>query len=198
MRYRVEPTPTPTPTPAPAPGAPLPPAVTPYPTADAPGAVETAVAKWNSHTSKTSVTFCEDGSCGTSNTDGSLVTVRIIEGSASSNLIDGNHENDCGWSVACVKFRSSNHPHRGDQTLIIEDAAYESGTRKRWTNDFVKSSMPNFFYLPGYFMHEFAHTAGLGHSPASSDILGNADMEYLSSDDTEAMKSNYAGHTSHR
>ena len=69
-----------------------------------------------------------------------------------------------------------------------------------WTNvASVAMGMPGHFYLPVVTMHEFGHTAGLGHGSVSNDVMyaGISAQTQLSDNDKKAMKANYAGHSSH-
>lgn len=51
-----------------------------------------------------------------------------------------------------------------------------------------------------FIAHELGHAAGLGHSLNPNDVMywSIQFQETLTSDDIEAMKSNYQGHRPHR
>ena len=107
----------------------------------------------------------------------------------------------CGASVACTVNRTQNYPHLGRQYLYFEQPPVRgvgaNEVQRRWTNDFslVTSAV---YYLPAVMMHEFGHTAGLGHSAWHEDVMGHAsDKSALSANDKRAMKEIYRSHTAH-
>ena len=78
----------------------------------------------------------------------------------------------------------------------------KAGNPMRWTNlvDLARNVPGEFFFLPRTMMHEFAHTAGLGHAPASVDsIMGTpyVVMEKPMDYDKEGMKAIYESHAKH-
>ena len=154
--------------------------------------ISTAASEWNS--SGASVTFCEGDLCGSKNTDGYAITINVVKtGSGVTNIA-------CGNSVACVRNTGSiSYPHIRNQTLTIEEPPYVGNTKKRWINSQFLIGILDYYYLPSTMMHEFGHSAGLGHSPVPIDVMGfPADKRTLSSNDEDAMNANYTGHSSHR
>ncbi len=69
-------------------------------------------------------------------------------------------------------------------------------TEYTWTNDLGDGKVLPFIYLPGVVMHEFGHTAGLGHNPVNGGVMypGEYAKTKPSGNDKKAMKANYAGH----
>ena len=138
------------------------------------------------------ITFCEFNGCGTSNSDGGVVTINVVDGSPGQPQV-------CGDGLACVTYGPANGAHRINVTMLIEQPVYASGQQFYWTNDdgVVNGAGP-WVYLPGVVMHEFGHTWGLWHphpTPGLS-IMGPANNAALpSSDDVEAMHAVNDGHS---
>ena len=81
----------------------------------------------------------------------------------------GAQSNDkCATALSHASLWAALHPHLGHQELWIEYPPQFSGDAnyKRWTNilNDAKNPVLNLHYLPGVMMHEFGHTAGLGHA----------------------------------
>lgn len=206
------PTPTPTPTgtltPTPT-GVP-----TPIPAIDVPEAIATAVVAWNNGT--TGITFCEQASgvvCIDSNTDSNSVTIsHITPRPTPGSIATPVPSSDCGRSaVACVNGWTG-YPHIRNQTLRILYPLHfyvwdYTGRVRRlvykeyiWTNSItLANNDSDHYYLPVYVMHEFGHTAGLGHSSVSNDVMYAriGSRTTLSDNDEDAMEANYEGHSSH-
>ena len=67
-----------------------------------------------------------------------------------------------------------------------------------WTNNVNLVGTLNMDYMPAVMMHEFGHTAGLGHSAGHQDVMGYAsDKSVLSANDKRAMKEIYENHVAH-
>ncbi len=103
----------------------------------------------------------------------------------------------CGTSIACTFNKGTvTYPHLKKQTLDLENPPCWNGNGcKLWTNQEQLSTNPLYEYLPGFAMHEFGHTAGLGHSSNQNDIMGSWDPDNdilsPSSNDKDAMASMY-------
>ncbi|MXY45745.1 MAG: matrixin family metalloprotease, partial [Chloroflexi bacterium] len=69
-----------------------------------------------------------------------------------------------------------------------------------WENNFTRATSGRGhdlrLYLPAYMAHELGHTAGLGHSQSSNDIMGSppAERTSLSSADRRAVGLIYNNH----
>ena len=105
----------------------------------------------------------------------------------------------CGSSVACTVNISLNYPHLGRQTLYFEQPPFRffngMEVEHMWTNDVALVGDAMTDYMPAVMMHEFGHTAGLGHSAWHQDVMGYArDKSALSSNDKRAMKEIYESH----
>ena len=114
-----------------------------------------------------------------------------------------NQDDKCTGSIACV-YGGGTYPELGDQKFWIEyppqfpgDASY-----KEWTNDpdEARRQPDDFYYLPQVIMHEFGHTAGLGHTPGGN-VMGAIDsrnpIEAPTPYDVDGMRNNYESHTRH-
>ena len=188
----VLPTPTPvlTPTPTPTP--------TPNPAVIIPTSIPVAVSAWETAvaTSTPGITFCEGNGCGTSNSDGGVVTINVADGSSGQPLA-----NFCGAAgIACVKLVTSDGSHRLNMTMLIEQPAYSGDDQYYWTDDVtvVDGGGGSWIYLPGAVMHEFGHTWVLWHphpTPGSSIMGGSNNAALPSSDDVKAMHAVNDGHS---
>ena len=101
-----------------------PPSGYPNPGAVIPNAVPTAVAAWNNEigtaTPASDLLVCSGTGCGTRNTDGFTVTVKL----------EGSYANDfntsCGLSTACLKYVPGDRaPHLEDMELVFEEPAWQ-------------------------------------------------------------------------
>ncbi len=82
----------------------------------------------------------------------------------------------CG-TIACT-YAGGTYPELGHQELWIEyPPQFASDSNyMQWTNDpdIANAPMTNYYYLPRTMMHEFGHTAGLGHAADRSySIMGS-------------------------
>ena len=108
----------------------------------------------------------------------------------------------CGSSVACTVDIAPNYPHLGRQTLYFEQppvwVVNGVEVEHMWTNNVNEVGNANMDYMPAVLMHEFGHTAGLGHSAWHQDVMGYAsDKSVLSANDKRAMKEIYENHVAH-
>ena len=158
-----------------------------------PAAIERAVVEWNREVRAAAgknLKICKSGSCGGSNHDGGVVTIKTVNKNNDSKAHqDANHDQGCGRAVACVKadipsLLPSDGPgfHLGDISLIIEEPAWEcvrvnditdacGNVRIFWTDILDKDEKPIFgqhhrvlgffYYIDATMIHEFGHTFGL-------------------------------------
>ena len=139
---------------------------------------------------------------------GRAVAVAFIKESASPDVTVkaywNNPDNDkCRNSIACTTNRSGAYPHLGEQQLWIEyppqfpgDPAPGEKNYPRWTDDLALAQNSSMFHhLPSVLMHEFGHTAGLGH--ASVGIMSGALHAAPQPYDVNGMHYNYENHTKH-
>ena len=103
--------------------------------------------------------------------------------------------------IACV-YGGGTYPELGDQKFWIEYPPQFPGDAKEWTNDpdEARRQPDDFYYLPQVIMHEFGHTAGLGHTPGGN-VMGAIDsrnpIEAPTPYDVDGMRNNYESHTRH-
>ena len=105
----------------------------------------------------------------------------------------------CGSSVACTVNITLNYPHLGRQKLYFEQPPirFVNGVEVQhmWTNNVNEVGNANMDFMPAVLIHEFGHTAGLGHSAWHEDVMGYArDKSVLSANDKRAMKEIYESH----
>ena len=110
---------------------------------------------------------------------------------------------DNATAVACVnsddRIANPVYPHMDKQTLYFENPPRNPTTNYQWTKFPNRSgkTAPNgetYLYMPAFMMHEFGHTAGLGHNWATHKIMSHTvqfNVIRLTSDDEGAMKSLY-------
>ena len=108
----------------------------------------------------------------------------------------------CGGSVACTSNITQNYPHLGRQRLHFEQPPVwimvDGEVQHEWTNDVSRVGQAGMDYMPAVMMHEFGHTAGLGHSAGPEDVMGHAsNRSGLSANDIRAMKEIYQSHVAH-
>ena len=87
----------------------------------------------------------------------------------------GTSLNDkCKGSIACV-YGGGEYPELEHQQFWIEFPPRFPGDSdyKEWSNDIMEVGLRpyDFYYLPQVIMHEFGHTAGLGHTLVG-DVMG--------------------------
>ena len=109
-------------------------------------------------------------------------------------------------AVACViPSPPSAYPHQVKEPLYFEHPPKTSYRAKyRWTDDGTQAggtvSGITYLHMPTVIMHEFGHTAGLEHSAASDDAMGEeagGGVGQVSDSDKKAMKAIYNNHTRH-
>ena len=104
----------------------------------------------------------------------------------------------------CV-YPGGEYPELRHQEFWIQFPPKYPGERdyREWTNDIGKViQMPNdFYYLPQVIMHEFGHTAGLGHT-LTGDLMGpinpNNPLSGPTSYDLNGITNIYQCHTEHQ
>ena len=119
----------------------------------------------------------------------------------------GASDPHCGNSVACTDNPNSNYPHLGRQTLYFEQPPIwtmqdvnmnDVNAVHTWTNNVNLVGTLNMDYMPAVMMHEFGHTAGLGHSAGPQDVMGPpSNKSVLSANDKRAMREIYENHIAH-
>lgn len=117
----------------------------------------------------------------------------------------GDNASECGSSFACTKQVSgADYPHLGTLDLWFEDPPIElvrnMDVVKVWTTNpaDIGNMRHAYAYMPGVLAHEFGHTAGLGHSVGSNDVMGYPDNKSaLSDNDKRAMRATYQHLHSH-
>ena len=199
---------TPTPTPA-ASSTPTPGPIA-LPTPNVPAGIATAAATWNGLSATTTVRLCEDGLCGNNNADGKIVTIDFVTpiptplGAATSS----QPTSPCGHGIlACVLgVQFEQDTHITNKIMYVpyplhlskkqrENVIYEKFT---WTDqlDLAKSSR-KYKYLPGVLLHEFGHTAGLGHNRRQGHAMHpvNSGWNGLTELDVKAMRWLYKDHS---
>ena len=71
----------------------------------------------------------------------------------------------------------------------------------QWTDDLslAQNRSLNYVYRRAVLLHEFGHTAGLGHGYSPDDVMEspNRAEPQLTDNDKSAMRANYAGHSPH-
>ena len=99
--------------------------------------------------------------------------------------------------LACADPVSSDHPHKITQRILINGD-------KPWSNDADGDGrIGSNYYLPATMVHEFGHTAGLGHGANPNDYMyyqlspGEIINTPPSANEVSAMKEIYQRHTSH-
>ena len=167
-------------------------------------AIERAAAAWNREArvvAGKNLKICKSGSCGGSNHDGGIVTIKTVNNNNDSKAHeDANHDQGCGRSVACVKadipsLSPSDGPgfHLGDISLIIEEPAWEcAGSNNKtgacvnyrifWTDVSGKDNtaiidhslilVGLYHYIDATMIHEFGHTFGLPDFGDDSSLEG--------------------------
>ena len=205
--------PTATPTRTPSAGSerhePYHPTPTPIPTPAFPAAIATAAATWDGLSNGTDVRFCKNDTCGSYNVDGQSVSVNVvtpipIPTARASGFITTN---PCRHGqVACTSRGTTlNDSHIGRQSMFMPhplhySKKFDSGVtyeQKSWTDLYhVAEQHEDYRYLPALLLHEFGHTAGLGHSVTTTDVMhpGEYDPQDLSATDKKALEMNYRGH----
>ncbi|MYK36104.1 MAG: matrixin family metalloprotease [Chloroflexi bacterium] len=110
----------------------------------------------------------------------------------------GIPEDMCGGSIACVR-PDGTYPHQGHYPMWIEYPPQFPGdtNSKQWTNSYKEAdnSRADFYYLPATVVHEFGHTAGLGHSPNGMGIMAGTLVEAPQTYDIGGMIHAYSNHT---
>ena len=184
VEYRIgTPVPTPTPTPTPDPLNPTPPSPQlPNAAVIIPTAIPDAAEAWNDavSTSWPHVLMCEEGNCGSRNTDKKWVVVDVVDGSVhkTSSLLNPLNTS-CGYGTACVKpspilsvwnLDPPGNGHMGNLSMLIEEPAWLGETRAVWTDvpslhdDEVRlrdGTKGVYRHALAVVMHEFGHAAGL-------------------------------------
>ena len=186
---------------------------TPVPTPDFPAVVATAAAKWNSIAPVSKALFCLGSGCGNSNDDGKSLYIDVVTPvptpsapiPAPNALYPPCTPNALGCVVAFVIGKA----HAGDQTMHIPFPLYIyrhngfSGYEPKrfyWTDNPLVALTHGFYYLPSVVMHELGHSAGLGHSKVSSNVMyfSSGSVKSLQDNDRNAMEAIYKGHGSHK
>ena len=117
----------------------------------------------------------------------------------------GTSLNDkCKGSIACV-YGGGEYPELEHQQFWIEFPPRfpGDGDYKEWTNDIaeVRQMPDDFYYLPQVIMHEFGHTAGLGHTLVG-DVMGpiysRDPLSGPTSYDLNGITNIYQNHTRHQ
>ncbi len=188
-------------------------------------AIEDAAEDWNNEMGvlNKGLKICDDVdiSCGSSNTDGGIVTIQTAATTKT------NDSGGCGNSMACVKpgtERNSSGPgkHMVDMTMVFEEPAYIcSGsmclnpTRLVWTDDDTKdgdatpssttADPEQYAFIDWVMLHEFGHALGLPDFYANTSTLQGelAIMndhwvaQEIKDEDIEQLKAIYILHTKH-
>ena len=110
----------------------------------------------------------------------------------------------CKGSIACV-YGGGEYPELEHQQFWIEFPPRfpGDGDYKEWTNDIaeVRQMPDDFYYLPQVIMHEFGHTAGLGHTLVG-DVMGpiysRDPLSGPTSYDLNGITNIYQNHTRHQ
>ena len=116
------------------------------------------------------------------------VTVKLLPTGAADRCVGG---------IACAfNIPDSNYPHLTTREILIKEMP-ETG--HSWTTNSMMIEDWE-YYLPATMMHEFGHTAGLGHSGNPSDLMTSAppDGEIIQtppSNDISAMRVVNTSHT---
>ena len=115
-------------------------------------------------------------------------------------------------AIACVlPKRDPAHPplypHQSKETLYFEYPPEDGDAKTKhvWTLNpnmgGVTSRGIKYIYMPAIMMHEFGHAAGLGHPITRTDIMSlsvvTSNVQELTDNDKEAMKSIYNSHAAH-
>lgn len=196
---------------------------TPDPGIVVPASIHTAVTAWTEAvaTPAPHVFFCRKTTltnqskfCEVRNTDSKSATIKIVPG-VKTRAWNNDHNEHCGWSTACVKYKHSlDKNHYGDMTVIIEEPAYfyaswhsaNQHVRIIWTDkpsegvERIPDESKVWFYLPSIVMHELGHTAGLKdyYPPPYNGLMMNPySVKTPSQDDISEMKKLYDGHRRH-
>ena len=135
-----------------------------------------------------------------------IVEGYITQGSSAKNLCSPDE------AIACVlPKRDPAHPplypHQSKETLYFEHPPEDGlvSTTHEWTRDPNMGGVTvlgvEYIYMPAIMMHEFGHAAGLGHPITRTDIMSlsvvTSNVQELTDNDKEAMKSIYNSHAAH-
>ena len=165
------------------------PAGFPDPAVIIPASIGPAATAWNTAAAAIAgknLKICKVNSCGGSNHDGGIVTVKTV------GVSSGSYNEACGTSTACVK-PTWNGDHLGDMELVIEEPAWQcrlsvhrpthtcvAQIRIYWTNvsgagyaihPNTGATLGLYSYINPVMVHEFGHTLGL---PDFYDDAGQA------------------------
>ena len=124
----------------------------------------------------------------------------------------GNTRGECSAidDIACVQpWRDLSqppvYPHQSKETLYFEYPAKNRSITYTWTKDPNRAGQTisiskKYLYMPYVMMHEFGHTAGLGHPNTDVDVMSgtvNHDVKQLTDNDKKAMRSIYSSSDTH-
>lgn len=151
---------------------------------------------WSGHSSLSFARMLQNG-CVLKDRDG-LVTVEIYTSTTHKNdPCDSDAYPPGTIFLGCVLRVSLVQPHLVTQTLFINGDI-------QWSSDADEDGVidPDTHYLPEVMMHEFGHTAGLGHSANPNDLMSKSPAlvsvgvvtNALTPNDISAMKSMYPVH----
>ncbi len=156
--YRICSMPTPTPTPALVPfSKPVTLSSTPVPALDYKMAFGTGTDMWNSRSPGMTI----ETSSGQCDSD----TVKML----SVHYVDTHPCND-SRALGCVSPVS--RLYKSPQFIIAQRMEIRvKPLGREWTTDINEASLPMFRYLPAVVAHELGHTAGLGHSASTGDLM---------------------------